>query len=370
MTNAKKKKFLTPKNIITTLTALLVIYVVYKNWPDIQSTISHLGETNLLVLLLLIPEQLLMYYSCGQIFFSYIEAKRKKKIAENPDRASKLKKIPQSVLTKISIELNFVNHAIPAGGLGGLGYITWRLLPYGSSAGDTSFTYILRYAITVIGNQLQTFIAIAVLAIFGAIPASATWILWATAGLSLAIILGIALIVVIASAPKRIHWFAKISSGFVKFVTKPFTKKTLLKYETVDEYLMDIHKNILIAKKDLRILRGSVLWGFLYSFLEIATYEFIAIALGHGDLFPQIMIGEAIGSVFGAIIPYGLYELGMAGVMTMLGVDTGLALVIVTMTRILVLGTTILTGYGFYQAAINQMDKKDAKKINEINEEN
>ena len=67
---AKKKRRFSFRTILSILTIFLVAYVVYQNWPDILETLNHLQETNVFVLLLLIPEQLFMYYACGQIFFS------------------------------------------------------------------------------------------------------------------------------------------------------------------------------------------------------------------------------------------------------------------------------------------------------------
>ncbi len=51
-----------------------------------------------------------MYFCCGQMFFSYMRAKKD------------AKKVSPWTLMRVSLELNFVNHAVPAGGLGGLGY--------------------------------------------------------------------------------------------------------------------------------------------------------------------------------------------------------------------------------------------------------
>ena len=64
------------------------------------------------------------------------------------------------------------------------------------------------------------------------------------------------------------------------------------------------------------------------------------------------MVGEAIGSVFDGIVPYGLYELGMAGVMIALGVDFPTATIVTVMTRVLTLVFTIVTGSWPYAKVI------------------
>ena len=75
----KTKKFkISFRTILSILTFVLIIYVVYENWSDITEAIRHLGETNIFVLLLLIPEQLFMYYCCGQMFFFLHGRKRRR----------------------------------------------------------------------------------------------------------------------------------------------------------------------------------------------------------------------------------------------------------------------------------------------------
>ncbi len=351
----KKKKFrVSFRTILSLATFILILFVIYKNFADIQEAIGHLSETNILILILLVPEQLFMYFCCGQIFFSYMAAKKD------------AKKVSAWTLMRVSLELNFVNHAVPAGGLGGLGYITWRLKPFGATAGQSSFMYVLRYIITICANQLQTIIAIIAMLIFSAVPSSGLWVIWVTALLSVGIIAGIAIVVVIASSKKRIEWFAKTITKFTNWLVGKITfgnKKNVLKREIVDKYLFDAHEDLMTARCNKKILFQPIVWGILYSFLEIATYWIVAASLGHPELLPQIMIGEAIGSVMGAIVPYGLYELGMAGIMVSLGVPIALAGTVVLMTRVIVLSSTILSGYGFYQHSISKIGRKERAEI-------
>jgi len=358
MAKENKKPKLSFRTILTVVTLILIIYVVCSNWSDILEAINHLSETNIVILLLLIPEQLFMYFCCGQMFFSYMAAKKN------------AQKISAWTLMRVSLELNFVNHAVPAGGLGGLGYITWRLKPFGATPGQSSFMYVLRYVITICANQLQTIIAILGLLIFGAVPSSGVWVIWVTALLSVGIVAGIVILVVVASGKKRIEWFAKNVTAFCNWVVRKVTfghVQEVLKRATVDKYMYDIHEDLMTARRNKKVLIRPIIWGIIYSFLEIATYWIVAASLGHPEILPQIMIGEAIGSVMGAIVPYGLYELGMAGIMVSLGVPLSLATTVVLMTRVIVLGSTIISGYGFYQHSISKIGRQDKAQIESDN---
>lgn len=393
------------RKILTVLTLVLVVFVVWSAREDIMSAIGYLANTNLFFVLLLIPEQLFMYYCAGQIFFSYMAAKGRAEISRRPGRKRKKKatmteainvdlatsqkiaekeatktgeksdtpapkKFSSWLLARISFELNFVNHAIPSGGFAGLGYITWRLREFGSSAGQTSFMYALRYAITILSNQFQTIVAIIILIATGGIVEGAWWVVGLTSLICVGIVLGLAAIVIIASSRERINWFARVATQFINGAVNIITfgrKRQVMKNEKIEEYLGDVYKDLTVARKNKKILIHPIIWGVIYSFLEIATYWLVGISMGHVEILPQIMIAEAIASVIGAVMltPGGVggYEGTMIFLMSVLGVDAGLATAVVITTRVIVLIGTIVSGYGFYQNAVSKIGKKEREQI-------
>lgn len=349
MTKKKKLKF-SFRTIFSILTLILVVYVVYQNWPDILETLNHLQETNVFVLLLLIPEQLFMYYACGQIFFSYLRNRKN------------VQKFSNSEILRISTELNFVNHAIPAGGVGGLAFLTYRLMPYGVSAGQASFLYLFRYAVTTVINYAQALVAIVILLIFNLIPSDAMWIIPVSLLMNMGVFFFLWFVVYTASSGKRIEFFSRTVSKLMNAAARLLTfghKKQLMRYDKISSYFADIHESVKIAKENKQYLKKPAMWGLIYSFCEITTYWIVAISLGRPELLPFIMVGEAIGSVFDGIVPYGLYELGMAGVMIALGVDFPTATIITVMTRVITLVFTIAFGAWPYYKAIQ--GKKNGK---------
>ena len=343
----KKKRFVSFRTVLLILTAILVGYVIYQNWPDMVETFEHLKDTNGFVLLLLIPEQLFMYYACGQIFFSYLNGR------------ANVRKFTRGEKMRISTELNFVNHAIPVGGVGGLAFLTYRLSPFNVSAGQASFLYVFRYAITTVVNYAQALLAIIVLLALNLIPDEAKWIIPVSLLMNMGVGIFLWFVVHVASSKKRIGFFAKtvekVGSVAVRTVTFG-RKRRIISDEKISEYFLDIHESVKIAKENKKGLKKPLLWGLAYSFLEVATYWIVAISLGRPELLLYIMVGEAIGSVFDGIVPYGLYELGMAGVMIALGVDFPTATIITVMTRVSTLVFTIISGSVPYYKAIEGKD--------------
>ena len=347
---AKKSRIISVRTILSLATLALVGYVVYQNWPDIVDTWHHLGEANLFVLAFLVPEQLFMYYACGQIFFSYLRYQKS------------VKRFSKKEILSISTELNFVNHAVPAGGIGGLAYLTYRLKPFNVSAGQASFLYIFRYAVTTVINYAQALVAIIILLTLNLIPEEAMWVIPVSLLMNFGVGTALGLIVYVAGSKKRIEFFAKTVAGLTDVVVRILTfghKKHLMKYQRISNYFADIHESVKIAKNNKKFLKKPLLWGLIYSFFEVATYWVVAISLGRPELLPFILVGEAIGSVFDGIVPYGLYELGMAGVMIALGVDFPTATIVTVMTRVFTLMFTIITGTWPYYKVIQ--GKKNAE---------
>lgn len=341
---AKMKKLkLSFRTVLTLFTFVLVGYVIYQNWADIVETMEHLGDTNVFVLLLLIPEQLFMYYACGQIFFSYLKKQRN------------ISKISNKEVLGISTELNFVNHAVPAGGIGGLAFLTYRLKPMNVTAGQASFLYLFRYAVTTVVNYLQALVAIIILIAAGLMPESAMWIVPVTFLMNTAVAGVLWFIVFVASSRRRIDFFAKIVEKTTSFVARSLTfgrKKYFVKGVKIQAYFSDIHESLKIVKRDKQNLKRPFGWGLVYSLCEVGTYYIVALSLGRPELLLYIMVGEAIGSVFDGIVPYGLYELGMAGVMIALGVDFPTATIITVMTRVITLIFTVVSGVVPYYKAM------------------
>ena len=248
---AKKKSKFSFRTILSILTIFLVAYVVYQNWPDILDTLNHLQETNVFVLLLLIPEQLFMYYACGQIFFSYLRNRKN------------VQKFSNGEILRISTELNFVNHAIPAGGVGGLAFLTYRLMPYNVSAGQASFLYLFRYAVTTVINYAQALVAIAILLIFNLIPSDAMWIIPVSLLMNMGVFFFLWFVVYIASSGKRIEFFSRTVSRLMNVAVRLLTfghKKQLMRYDKISSYFADIHESVKIAKENKRYLKKPAMW--------------------------------------------------------------------------------------------------------------
>ena len=351
------------KKILSVVTILLVALIAWKAFSGsveidgqtmtmLEATWYSLQRINGWVLLLIIPEQILMYYAAGQIYFAFL-------------RQRKNFKISQARLTRISLEINFVNHALPSGGASGLGYLVWRLKDFNISAGQISFVHVLRYGICALGNALQTLIAIIIVLVAGCVLPDGYWILW-LAGLVAGGIIGLIIVAwLIVRKQKNIDWLAATSSKFINKVVRRLSrgkKRVFLREEQVNKFFADLREDYLHLKQNRHILWKPMIWGLFYSFLELATYWIVACALGHPEILPQIMIAEGIASVVGTVLvtPGGMggYEGAFVYALVKTGVNLQAATITVVVTRIFVLVGTIVSGWGFYQQALMSREDK------------
>lgn len=356
------------KKILSVVTILLVALIAWKAFSGpveidgqtmtmLEATWYSLQRINGWVLLLIIPEQILMYYAAGQIYFAFL-------------RQRKNFKISQARLTRISLEINFVNHALPSGGASGLGYLVWRLKDFNISAGQISFVHVLRYGICALGNALQTLIAIIIVLMAGCVLPDGYWILW-LAGLVAGGIIGLIIVAwLIVRKQKNIDWLAATSSKFINKIVRRLSrgrKRVFLREEQVNKFFADLREDYLHLKQNRHILWKPMIWGLFYSFLELATYWIVACALGHPEILPQIMIAEGIASVVGTVLvtPGGMggYEGAFVYALVKTGVNLQAATITVVVTRIFVLVGTIVSGWGFYQHAL--MSRPDKYKASE-----
>lgn len=350
------------KKILSVITIALVVVIAYAAFNEEvvidgetitmwAATIRAFTDLNIWVLLLLIPEQILMYFSAGQIYFAFLRARQGIQIT-------------QRKLMRVSLEINFVNHALPSAGVSGLGYLIWRLKSFNISPGQVSFIHVLRYAISALANTIQTWIAIVIVLIAGCVIQGGHWALWLAGGIALGIEAVVFIAWLIIRRQKTVDWFAETASKIINRIVRWFTrgkKRVLLKEDTVNKFFTDLREDYLAIKRNKNILGKPILWGALYAFLEVATYWVVACALGHPEILPQIMIAEGVASVVGTVLvtPGGVggYEGAMIAIMVATGVDLSTATIVVVVTRVTVLLGTIASGWGFYQHAL--MSRQD-----------
>jgi uncharacterized protein (TIRG00374 family) len=334
---------------VTVITLALLGLIVYFGWPEIVKAFGLLDNVNWWILVLLIPIQLFSYYANGGIIFSYLRAK------------GNLRSATHGQMTRMALELNFVNHILPSGGVAGFSYLGWVLNRYGVGAGRATMAQIIKYLLSFVSFILILLISLATL-IFDHRVNKIIVIL--CAAMVVGVIVAIIFIIYMVGNHKRL---LKFSGWLVRTVNKIVTKFTrgkkpeVLKLQKVEAFFTEIHTDYLEILTEKKILIKPLIWATAENILNVALIEIAFMALGHwispAYLFVALGI-SAIASVISSVPGgAGVYETVMIAFLVSSGITADIAIAGTLLARVMLLSGTILFGYVFYQLTINKYGK-------------
>lgn len=334
---------------VSVITLILLSIIVYLAWPEIIKAVGLIGSTNIWVLSLLIPIQLISYYANGGMIFSYLRSK------------GNLKSTSHWQMTRIALELNFVNHILPSGGAAGFSYLGWLLGRHGVSAGRATMAQIVRFVLVFVSFIALLLICIAILVFDHRIN---KMIIILCAVMIAVVVLATVTILYMVSNHKRLIKFSNWITRTVNKVTSKITrgKKTeVLKLEQVEVFFTDIHKDYLEILDEKKILIKPLIWAVIENIMNVALIYVAFVSLGYWVSPPMLFLACGLSAIAAVIssVPggAGVYETVMVAFLASSGVSADVAIAGTLLARIALLGGTIVFGYVFYQLTINKYGK-------------
>ena len=336
---------------MSVVTLGLIAVIIYFSRHELAHAWELLGRVNLLVLALLIPAQLLVYFAAGEMIFSYLRAKKS------------IEAVPPLTLARMSLEMNFVNHVLPSGGVSGISYMTWRLGKYGVSSGRATMAQVVRFAMGFAAFIALLAVAVLAVTIDGNIN---RWIILVSSTLVAFMLGATALGMFFLSSGSRTKQFASWLVRTVNSVTKRITfgrKTVVLNDMHTSTFFEDMHRDYIALKEDKAILVKPFLWGLAFTAADAALFYITFLALGEPVNPAPILIAYGVASLAGffVITPggAGAYEAIMVGFLAVAGIGQGIAIAGIVLTRVIILLGTIGLGYLFYQHAILKYGRRD-----------
>ena len=334
---------------VTIITFVLLALLVFFGWDQITLAWGLLGRVNLWVWALLIPVQLLSYYSTGGMIFSFLRSK------------GNLQTTTHWQMTRIALELNFVNHILPSGGAAGFSYLSWVLRRHGVSAGRSTMAQIIRFILSFISFVLIVIIAVIFLAFDHQIDRT---IIVVSAALIFAAIGGTALIIYLVGNHKRLitfsGWLTRTGNKITSVLLRG-KKSHIFKLQTVEGFFTELHEDYLEIRRDNSILIRPFLWATLTNVLDVSLIFIAFLSLGSlvnpATLFIAFGIASVISVLSSSPGGVGVYETIMIAFLTSAGVQPDVAIAGTLLARVTLLVGTILFGYIFYQLTINKYGK-------------
>jgi len=333
----------------TLITLTLLSVVVYFGWPHIEKAWVLMGNVNPWIFVLILPFQVLSYYTISGTVFSYLRQK------------GDLKDINHWQMTRIALESNFVDHIVPVPAAAGFSYLSWRLHHLGVRTSRSTMAQLIRYLLIFVSFVLLVLLSVVIL--FFDHKVNKAMALMSLFFVIAAIVVIAGLVYVVKSRERLTalaDWFTKIANKLIYFITFG-RKRDSLKNDKARGFLYEIHQDYVEIKNDKKLLARPLMWAFVTNILDVSLFFIAFLSLGYfinpAALFIAFGLASAV-TIFAATPGgTGVYETIMITFLVSFGVPAEIAIAGTLLARAILIVFTIFFGYILYQLTINKYGK-------------
>lgn len=348
-------KRLSFRSWMSIVTLLLLVIIVFFSRHELERAWELLGRVDVKVLLLVIPVVAIGYLAAGEMIFSYL---RQKRLIDHVSIWTQM---------RISLELNFVNHVLPSGGVSGISYMNWRLGKYGVRSGKATMAQAVRYVVGFGAMITLLIVSVVLVTVDGGVN---RWIILMSSTLVTVMIIitmvGFYLMKSVTRMEKFAHAVARVCNAVVRKLTLGKVPHAITAV-AIEEFLREMQDDFDELMRDKRVLVKPYLWGLFFTATEIAIFFIVFWSLGSPVNPAPILIAYGLASLAGFLVVTpggaGAYEAIMVLVLAFAGMPNGEAIAGILLTRMIILFVTVVGGYVFYQLALMKYGKKSASDI-------
>lgn len=340
---------------ISLTTLVLIVVILFFSRRELQSAWHLLGQIHWWILLVLVPVVMIGYLAAGEMTFSYLRQK------------GMTKDINIWTQMRISLELNFVNHILPSGGVSGVSYMNWRLGKFGVPTGKATMAQAVRYVSGFASMVTLLMVAVFWVTVDGTVN---RWIILMSSTLVFLMILVVVSGIFIFSSIARMHRvvgrITRFCNQIVLRVTFGRVRHAIVAARLVP-FLDDMHSDYVAIMKDKRLLIRPYLWGLFFTATEIAIFWIVFWGLNTVVNPAPILIAYGLASLAGFIVVTpggaGAYEAIMVLVLAIAGMPKGEAIAGILLTRVIILLVTIVVGWALYQQVVIKYGKRPGPAV-------
>lgn len=340
---------------VSVVTIAFLALVLFLARHEIERAYELLDQVNLWILVLLVPLQFISYYAGGEMMFSYLKSKKY------------IKHMSWLTLPRLALEMNFVNHVLPSGGVSGISYMGWRLKHFGVSASRSTSAQFVRMVATFSSFAVVLLASVILMAVDGNIN---RWVVGASIALVAVMAGALVLVMYLLNHKSRIAGFSRVVARTANSVVRTATfgrKKHVVYQKTINDFFDEVQDDYMFILANKSVLLVPFLWGLVFSVTEVAMFYVSFLALGHPTNPAPLVIAYGLAGAAGFFMVTpggaGAYEAIMVAFLAAAGLNTGVALLGVLLTRVLLMLSTIVAGYVFYQQAIMQHGKQPDTRL-------
>lgn len=326
---------------VFTIVALLALVVITRT--QVVDAFKKLGDLNAAALLLMLPLQAISYYAVARFYKDYFKT-------QGED-------LPIRKLYEIALELNFVNHVFPSGGVSGFSYLSLRLKQEGISTAKSTLAQILRFGMTFVSFILLLFVGMLMLALQR--HTSPLTILVAST-ITFLTFFGLIITVYIISDVGRINAFVGFLPKAVNKVVGKFRRhgRGVINISKIEHTMTDLHSDYVVLAKDWKLMKSPFWWALVINVAEVLTIYAVYLAFGSLINPGALILAYAVANFAGlvAVLPggVGIYEGLMTATLTSAGVEKALALSATVVYRVLSMLIFLPIGYILYRRVLKR----------------
>jgi uncharacterized protein (TIRG00374 family) len=329
------------RQILTLITFTGLVILIYALRDQITQVLHDLGKVNTWALLLMIPLQIINYDAYARLYRSLF--------------GTMGKKVSYWGMYKLTLELNFVNHVLPSGGVSGISYFSVRAKSEGISTAQATLAQVQKMFLLYVSYQPLLIVGLFLLAIRGHV--NDLIIVVATTLITLTVI-GTLFVIYVIGSRERINsfltFFTRVINSFVGFFWR--RKPEVIKVERAQKVFIELHDNYKLFQNNMGALRKPFMYTMIANITEVASVYVVYLAFGELVNVGAVILAYAVANFAGllSVLPagIGIYEGLMTAVLAATGIPAKLSIPVTLMYRVLNMFIQLTPGYYFYQRAV------------------
>jgi uncharacterized protein (TIRG00374 family) len=340
------------KLIVNIVTFVALAVLVYAIRDDLLDTFQNFSRVNLYILFLVLPLEAVGYHAQAKMYQAMF--------------ATLGSKMRYKDLLKSSLELNFVNHVFPSGGVTGISYFGVRMKALGARGAQATLVQTMKLALGFLSFEILLLFGMFLLAING--KASNLTIFIGTM-LAAGLLGGSVLFAYIIGSKSRINRFFTWLTRFVNRIIQVVRPKhpETINIEKARGAFDEFHESYAQLRAKRGELQAPFWWALIYNITEVLVVYVVFIAFGEWVNLGAVILAYAIANFAGliSVVPggVGIYEALMISVLATAGVSPALTLPVVVMYRVVNTVIQIPPGYYFYSKALASTPRPTGSEV-------
>ncbi len=331
------------KLILNIVTIAALVILVFAIRHQIGTTIRNFTHINGWLLLLIVPVEIINYHAQARLYQRLFDS-----------LGDRLK---YGYLYALSLELNFVNHLFPSGGVTGISYFGLKVRKDNDiTGGKATLVQLMKLALTFLSFEVILLIGIVSLAVVG--RANGLTIL-VTGILSTLLLVLTGLFAYIVGSQQRINsFFGSITRALNWVIARVFKMHPeAINIDRARRLFDDFHDNYQLIISHWRQLKIPFLYALLANVAEVMAVYVVFLSFGMTVNLGAIILAYGVANFAGliSVLPggIGIYEALMIAVLSISGVPARISLPAIIMYRVVNTLIQLPLGYYFYHKSIN-----------------